>query len=68
MGGDCPGCGTSRWAWRRAFGKMLEHRGERGLDSPGWPDADAVFDWWMDDSRHEPEDDAQCELFGGGMA
>lgn len=75
----CPQARQGRWrhfarwpgyerAWRRAFARMLEHRRERGLDSPGWPDADAVFDWWMDDSRREHTDDAQCELFGGGMS
>ncbi len=42
-------------------------RRARGLETT-WADADAVFNWWMDETRHPAADDAQCELFGGGMA
>lgn len=46
--------------YRKAFGRMLEHRRSIGKDTQ-WRTADDVFRWWMEDKNL----DGQLDLFGG---
>ncbi len=46
--------------YRRAFGRMLEARKEKGKPTI-WKTADDVFRWWMDDKNL----DGQLDFFGG---
>ncbi len=38
-------------AYLRAFGKMLEARREKGLDTVRWETAQDVMDWWLSDAK-----------------
>jgi len=38
-------------AYLRAFGKMLEERQRRGLETIKWDSPQAVMDWWLSESK-----------------
>lgn len=38
-------------AYIRAFGRMLEERKRRGIETVAWSSAQEVFDWWMEDKN-----------------
>lgn len=40
-------------AYIRAFGRMLEERKRRGIETATWSNAREVFDWWMEDKNTE---------------
>jgi phosphoadenosine phosphosulfate reductase len=49
-------------AFRRAFHRMWESRGDRPSFAR-WKDADDCFDWWLSNEPLPGEDEDQCPLF-----
>ena len=69
----CPSAGSgrakefARWprfeaAYRKAFAKIAQ-TGTAANRKLHWENGDDVFDWWMDDSRNEPDNQDQGVLF-----
>ena len=56
---------AARWPnihkrYMRAFEVMLQERNRKGMESHGWPDADAVWRWWI---ANQKGGDVGCPLF-----
>ncbi|MFW5803543.1 MAG: phosphoadenosine phosphosulfate reductase family protein [Verrucomicrobiota bacterium] len=48
--------------WRRWFGRLLEHRAAKGLDTT-FLDADEFFQWWVSGQKPNADDDQTCLAF-----
>lgn len=48
-------------AYKRAFARMLDKCGERGVKTTNWTDADAVMDWWLKRLKNGG-DESQIEI------